>query len=178
MIALKKRKGYEPDAEQIIIREAIRRGLIHSGEDLNSPEFNPPSVRFTIFPNPESEISRGKIIKSLMRSVMIPGVIPVYYGILKFAIPKYLEGAALISVGIFWILMALLVTMKSERRLIFPMLFFLILSMVYAGRIIFAHNHLRWTDILVPVVLYIFALYSLIYSYILTGDKKAETKKE
>lgn len=176
--ALKKRKGYEPVAEEIIVREAIRRGLIESVSDLDLPEFNPPSARFTLFPVPESEVSRNKIIRSLMRSLMIPGLIPIYFGFLKFAIPKYLEGAGLISAGAIWIMMALIVMLKSERRLLFPMFLLLILSIVYAGRIMLAYSYLRWTDIFIPVVMYLFAFYSLYYSNSLLKTRKGESPNE
>jgi hypothetical protein len=113
-----------------------------------------------------------------MRSLMIPGLIPVYFGILKFAIPKYQEGIALIFAGAIWILMALIIMLKSERRLLFPMFLLLLLSMVYGGRIMLAYSHLRWTDIFIPVVLYLFALYSLYYAYILLKGKQGEPPKE
>jgi hypothetical protein len=175
MIALKKRKGYEPEAEGIITREAIRRGLIQSKNDLELPEFNPRPRRFTLFPVPESDVSRNRILKSLMRSLMIPGVIPIYFGILKFAIPKYPEGIGLICAGAVWILMALIVMQKSERRLLFPMFLLLILSMLYGGRIMLAYSYLRWTDIFIPAVLCLFAFYSLFYANSLLRGKQTET---
>jgi hypothetical protein len=178
MIALKKRKGYEPEAEVIIVKEAIRRGLIHSENDLDLPEFNPRPGRFTLFPVPESEILRKKIINSMMRSLMIPGVMPIYFGIMKFGIPKYPEGAGLICSGLIWILMALVVMLKSERRLLFPMFLLLLLSMVYGGRIMLAYSYLRWTDIFIPAVLYLFAFYSLFYTNSLLRGKQRETPKE
>jgi uncharacterized membrane protein len=167
LTALKKRKGYNPEAEDIIIRESIRRRLITSEEELGNPEFNPPVSRYSFFPDPESEASRNKILMSLMRSLMIPGVIPVYFGILKFGVPKYLEGTAMIISGVIWILMALLVMLKREKRALFPMLFLLVLSAIYAGRILLAYEFLKWTDIFIPVVLYLFAVYGMIYSFIL-----------
>jgi hypothetical protein len=178
MTALKKRKGYEPEAEEIIVREALRRGLIQSENDLDLPEFSPQSGRFTFFPVPESEVSRNRILKSLMRSLMIPGVIPIYFGILKFAIPKYPEGIGLICAGLIWISMALIVMLKSERRLLFPMFLLLLLSMVYGGRIMIAYSHLRWPDIFIPVVLYLFAFYSMYYAYSLLKGRPREFQKE
>jgi hypothetical protein len=177
LTALKNRKGYEPEATEVIIREAIRRGLIDSEDDLLSPEFNPVPARFTFFPCPGSEMARNRIIKSLMRSLMIPGIIPVYFGIMKFGIPKYIEGAALVSLGAIWITMALFIMLRYERKLIYPMTLLLILSMIYAGRILLAHQYPTWTDIFIPVVLYLFAIYSLIYAFILLTVKKQEKKE-
>lgn len=165
--ALKNRKEYKPEAAEIIVRESFRRGLIGSEDDLNSPQFNAAPRRFTIFPCPESEHSRGKIVKSLMRSAMIAGVIPVYYGLLKFSIPKIAEGGILVSVGAIWILMALVIMLKEERKLVFPMFFLLILSSLYAGRIMLAYQHLRWTDIFIPGILFLYLVYCLTYTFVL-----------
>jgi hypothetical protein len=178
MLALKKRKGYEPEAEEIIVKEALRRGMIQSENDLELPEYNLPKRHFTFFPVPESEVSRKKIISSLMRSLMIPGVIPIYFGILKFGIPKYPEGTALIFSGLIWISMALVVMLKSERRLLFPMFLLVLLSLVYGGRIMLAYSHLRWSDIFIPVVLYFFTFYALFYVHYLIRGKQGERPKE
>jgi len=170
--ALKNRKGYEPEAERFIVAESFRRGLISSEEDLSHPEFNAAPRRFSFFPYPESEAARNRIIKSLMRTMMIPGVIPVYFGIQKFGIPKVVEGSALVGAGVIWIGLALLVMLKNERRALLPLFFLLLLSALYAGRLMMAYATLGWTDIFIPAVLYLFAFYALIYSGVLLKRKK------
>jgi len=171
LTALKNRKGYVPEAESIIIKESVRRGLIGSEEDLTRPEFNSTAHRFSFFPYPESEATRTRIVRSLMRSLMIPGVIPLYFGVLKFGIPKVVEGTALVSAGLIWIGMALLVMLKQEKRVLMPMFFLLLLSALYAGRIMMFYASLRWTDVFIPAVLYLFAFYALVYSRILLKGK-------
>jgi hypothetical protein len=172
LTALKNRKGYEPEAEKIIVRESLRRGLIGSEEDLAMPEFNASVRRFSLFPYPDTEATRIRIIRSLMRSLMIPGVIPVYFGILKFGIPKVAEGAALVSAGVIWIGLALLGMLKNERRALWPMFFLLVLSALYSGRLLLAYANLDWVTVFIPIVLYLFAIYALIYSYVLMKGKK------
>ncbi|HNX79480.1 MAG TPA: hypothetical protein PKJ24_06340 [Prolixibacteraceae bacterium] len=172
LLALKNRKGYEQEAGKIIVAESLRRGLISSEEDLLRPEFNAVGPKFSFFPYPESEDTRNRIIKSLMRTMMIPGIIPVYFGIQKFGIPKIAEGSALIGSGVIWIGLALLVMLKNERRALLPLFFLLLLSALYAGRLLMAYAALKWTDIFIPVVLYMFAIYVLIYSYVLLRGKK------
>jgi hypothetical protein len=177
LTALINRKEYTSEAAEIIVKESLRRGVIHNEDDLLSPQFNPSPRKFSFFPFPETEFSRDKILKSLMRSVMLPGVIPVYFGVMKFSFPKYTEGVILISVGAVWVIMALIVMLKSERRLIIPMAFLLLLSALYAGRIMLAYQHLRWTDIFIPVLLYIFITYCLIYTFILLRKARRETRE-
>jgi hypothetical protein len=161
---LKKRKGYQPEAAELAIQEAIRRGIIHSEQDLVSPEFDLPATKFTLFPNPDSEFVRDKIVRSLMRSLMIVAIIPVYFGVMKYEVSKYVEGTGLISLGVIWVAIAWFIMTKSERRLILPMVLLAVMSMIYAGRILFAYQYLRWTDIFFPVVLYFFIFYALFYA--------------
>lgn len=174
---LKKRALYQPEAAGMAIQEAIRRGIIHSEEDLHSPEFETSVSRFSIFPYSDSEQIREKIVKSLMRSVMIAAIIPVYFGVMKFLIPKYIEGTCLISTGVIWVAMAWFIMERSERKLILPMIILTVLSIIYTGRIMLAYSHLKWSDYFITIVLYLFIFYALSYTYTLlknrgkTGDK-------
>ncbi len=170
-IALKKRALYQPEAVDLLILEAKSRGIIHNDEDLQSPEFNAPATGFTLFPCPDSAYMRDKIVRSLMRSVMIAAIIPVYFGITKFEVNKYIEGSALISLGVIWVAMAWFVMERRVRKLIVPMGALALLSILYAGRIMMAYQHLSWTDIFIPVVLYLFTFYALYYTWsLLKGE--------
>jgi hypothetical protein len=164
---LKKRKLYQPEAAELAILEAIRRGIIHSEQDLFSPGFETPATKFSLFPYPDSDTVRDKILKSLMRSLMIVALIPVYFGVMKFGVSKYAEGTALISLGVIWVALAWFIMNRAERRIIYPMILLTILSMIYAGRILFAFQYLSWTDILFPIILFLFIVYALFYAYTL-----------
>jgi hypothetical protein len=102
-----------------------------------------------------------------MRSLMIVALIPAYFGVMKFGVSKYAEGAGLISLGVIWVAIAWFIMNRAERRLIYPMLLLTFLSMIYAGRICFAYQYLSWTDILFPIILFLFIVYALFYSYTL-----------
>lgn len=160
---LKKRKHYRPEAAKLATEEAIRRGLIHSEQDLFSPKFETPPLKFSFFPYIDNETTRVRVIKSLSRSLMITGIIPIIWGIMKFPLQKYLEGASLLSLGLIWTGMAWLVMTRRERRFLSPLFVIALLSAIYAVRILLAFQQLRPMDILVPAVVYGIVFYALFY---------------
>ena len=107
---------------------------------------------------------------------MIPGLIPIIYGVTKFLLPKYAEGAGLISLGVIWIAMIWFVMERKEKRLILPLFLLALLSMIYAGRLLSFFKYLKVIDVLVPLVLYALIFYFLFYVLSLlrklpSGDK-------
>jgi len=161
---LKRRKQYQPDAEVMAVNEALRRGLIQSEADLDTPAFSEPRPGFTLFPCPEEKEAADKLFKSLMRSLMIVGLIPVVFGVMKFMFPKHLEGTALISLGILWLAFAWFAMEKRLIRLLYPILVLTLLSMIYAARMLLVIKYLKWSDILIPVVLYMAIFYLIFYA--------------
>ncbi len=173
---LKKRKQYQPEAAEEAVREALRRGIIRGEEELASPEYDEPFRKLTLFPCPGNEEGRIRQLRSLLRGLMIPGLIPIIYGVTKFLIPKYAEGAGLISLGVIWIAMTWFVMERKEKRLILPLFLLALLSMVYAGRLLSFFKYLKVIDVLVPLVLYALIFYFLFYVLSLlrklpSGDK-------
>ncbi len=161
--ALKMRKHYQPEAAEEAVREALRRGIIRSEEDLASPEFEEPVRKFSLFPCPEDAYGKSRLFRSLLRGLMGAGLIPLIYGIIKFLIPKYAEGAALISLGVIWIAMAWFIMERREKRLVLPMFILTLMSMAYVVRILFFFQFLKWIDVLVPAVLFALIIYFLFY---------------
>ncbi len=120
--------------------------------------------KYTFFPCPENKNARIKLFRSLLRGIMIAGIIPVVYGIMKFPLREYVEGVALISLGAVWIGMAWFIMERHEKRLFVPMGILALLSMVYTGRILLLFKYPEWSDFLVPVVLYGVIFYFLLYA--------------
>lgn len=67
MMVLRRRKDYRPEAVQVAIAEALRRGLIAGEEDLDRPEFGEPVNMFTFFPAPDQQEGRVRLLRSLLR---------------------------------------------------------------------------------------------------------------
>jgi hypothetical protein len=170
---LKKRKQYQPDAEVIAVQEALRRGIIKTEDELETSAFNDPGTKFTIFPCPDDEASSNKLFRSLIRSLMIIGLIPIVFGVMKFTLAKYVEGTALIGLGILWIACAWVAMEKREGKFLYPILVLAFLSMIYAGRILMVIKSLRWIDIVIAAVLYLAIFYLIFYARSILGRKKA-----
>lgn len=175
---LKKRDQYQRSAVDFAVREALKRGLICSEEELYEPRFSHESARFTFFPFPDKKETRTKLFRSLCRSLMIAGVIPAFYGVMKLTNHKFPEGTALISIGVIWIGMSWFLMERSERRLIFPMFFLLLISVPYLVRMMAWHTSLKWTDFLIPSVLYALMIYSLLYVHAILKKQQAGERRE
>lgn len=160
---LKMRKHYQSEAAEEAVREALRRGIIRREEDLASPEFDEPVRKFSLFPCPEDAHGQGRLFRSLLRGLMVAGLIPLIYGVTKFLIPKYAEGAGLISLGVIWIAMAWFIMERREIRMLLPMFILTLMSMAYVGRLLFFFQFLKWIDVLVPAVLFALIFFFLFY---------------
>ncbi len=175
---LKKRDQYQPSAVDFAVREAIRRGLIRSVEELNEPGFRQESARFTLFPVPEKSETRSKLFRSLCRSLMIAGVIPAFYGVLKMTSQKFMEGTALISIGVIWIGISWFLMERSERRLLFPLSLLVMISVPYVIRIMAWRISLKWTDFFILSVMYVLIVYSMLYIHSILKKQPAGDRRE
>ena len=160
---LQKHKLYEPPARKLAITEAIRRGLIHSEQDLFSENFSSDSSGFTIFPSPDKPETVLKIVRSISRAILVAGVIPIIFGVLKFQVFKYAEGSSLILVGLIWVTSAWLIFTRQDRRFLSPLLVIAVLSALYVARILFLLKGLRTMDYVIPSILFVVVLYILFY---------------
>lgn len=160
---LRKHKLYEPEAQKIAIAEAIRRGIIHSEQDLFSENFKTEPSRFTLFPHPEKKETILRIVKSISRALLLAGVIPIIFGVLKFQVFKYAEGSALVFTGLIWITSAWLIFSRQEKKFLSLLLVIALLSAVYVARILFLLKGLRVMDYVVPSILFVVVIYCLFY---------------
>jgi len=80
---LKKRKLYQKEAADFAIHEAIRRRMIFSEQDLFAKEYKDEPDKFSIFPIIESEKTSTKFKRSISRSLLILGTLPVVWGVIK-----------------------------------------------------------------------------------------------
>lgn len=160
---LKKRKQYRQVAENLAIKEAIRRGIIQSENDLESPGFTDPGSRFSWFPSPDNPGSRNKLLRSLVRSLMIAGIIPVIMGIMKISLQKYAEGSGLAGLGLIWWALGWLLIKRRDKKIVWIMLSMALLSLLYVARLMNAYESLAWMDYLVFFAVYGVIFYSLLF---------------
>jgi len=100
---LKLRDHYQPEAAQLAIQEALKRGIIHSEQDLFSEEYRCEEIQFSLFPKIRKDRNRIKIRKSIARSLVICSVLPVVYGLVEMKTGKSWEGAGILLFGLLWL---------------------------------------------------------------------------
>jgi len=160
---LQKLKLYEPQAQKLAVDEAIRRGIIHSEQDLFSEKFRTKPSRFTLFPCPEKKEIIFRIIKSISRALLVAGVIPMIFGFLKFQVFKYAEGSAMALVGLIWMTAAWMLFSRQDRRFWPLLLVIAVMSLMYVARVLILLKGLRVMDYVIPSILFLVIFYSIFY---------------
>ncbi|WP_321345833.1 hypothetical protein [uncultured Draconibacterium sp.] len=100
---LKLRDHYQPEAAQLAIQEALKRGIIHSEQDLFSEEFRCEEIEFSLFPKIKRDRNRIKIRRSIARSLVICSVLPVVFGLIEMKTGNRWEGASILLFGLLWL---------------------------------------------------------------------------
>jgi hypothetical protein len=160
---LKKRNYYQPDAANLALQEAIRRGLIHSEADLVAEEFRVKEMRYVLFPPIEKEHQKDRIRKSIARGLVISGILPTVWGFVRFNEGVKLEGGILILLGFLWIFLSSRLFRRAEFKTIWIMLILLIASIIYVVKELISLKSIVFMDILIPVVVYGFIVYGLLF---------------
>jgi len=160
---LKKRKHYRKEAAKQAIAEAIKRGLINSEQDLFAEEYKVEPLKFSLIPSIENENARRKIQKSLSRSLMILGLVPIIWGIIKIVYDLPLEGLVLIILGIIWSY----ISFKQIKNisLIYINLLFILLgsAMVYIWLEFSNRKGFALMDVMVAGIVFGFVVYALLF---------------
>lgn len=98
---LKYREHFQQQAVKAAIKEALKRGIILSIDDLNSEEFQPePLQPRGLFPLGATKKHTFAIFKSLCRIYYGFGILPVVYGVVQFTNRKLLSAIIAILIGL------------------------------------------------------------------------------
>jgi len=160
---LKKRKQYQSEASELAIKEAIKRGLINSEQDLMAEEFDEPGTSFQLFPTIHRSKNRTKIRKSIGRALLITGIIPVVWGFLKVSESILIEGIIVIVLGGFWLYASAQIMRGIVSKMVNLLFVLMIASIIYIVRLMLELKGLRVMDFAVPVILFFLITYGLLY---------------
>ncbi len=160
---LKKRKHYQKEAAKTAIREAIKRGIINSEQDLFSEEFRVEPLRFSILPTIENENARQKIRKSVARSLLIIGVLPVVWGAIRVFRADTFEGVILFILGSFWIYISIQLVKEVLTKWINLLYLLLGAAIIYTVSNFAEQKSLVFMDAIVAAILFGFILYGLLF---------------
>lgn len=160
---LKKRKLYQDAAAKLAVQEALKRGLINSEQDLFAEEFRISPLHFSIFPLVENEKTRNKISKSIARSLIISGLIPTLWGVLKIYESEIMEGLVIFLLGFLWIFLSFLLIRKVNLKMINAQLLIFVAGVVYLLKTILELNSTTFMDFFILAIILLFVLYGLLY---------------
>ncbi len=151
-IVLKKRKLYQKDAADFAIQEAIRRGIIYSEQDLFAKEYKHMPDKFSMFPTIENEKTRGKFRKSISRSLLVLGAIPLVFGGIKIFETQSIEGILIFVLGAVWIFASYQLMRKLDKRLVVLLFVLLVFAVAYIVKLLVSTSSLYTIDLLVTVI--------------------------
>ena len=159
---LKKRKLYQKDAADFAIQEAIRRGIIYSEQDLFAKEYKHEPEKFSIFPTIENEKARAKFKKSVSRSLLILGVVPLVLGGIKIFETQSIEGIIIFVFGVVWSLSSFQLMQKAvNAKLVYLLFLLLVLALGYIVKMMISAHSLTTIDLLVTFIGVGFVLYAI-----------------
>lgn len=160
---LKKRKYYQEEAVNIALEEALNRGLIQTEQDLFEEDFRPEPLKFRIFPKIEDEKNKNKIRKSIARSTLITGIIPLIWGFLLINAEKNIEGGIFLLAGICWIYFASGLIRKYNQKILNTLFVITALSFIVVLYELFTMRTKQFMDFFIVAVLYGLLTYGLLF---------------
>ncbi len=163
IIALKQRTYYIPEAEKFIIEEAIKRGLIFSEQDLMAEEYKVENLRFSFFPIIMEQNIRERIRKSIARSFVISGIIPVVFGLVKMNAGASVQGALILLFGLLWIFSASRLIRGFQKLYVWLLLAASFLAIIYIVIQLVNKQNVDNIDFFVPAVVFGFIMYGLVF---------------
>lgn len=161
---LKKREHYRPEAVDVAVREAIDRKLIHSEQDLFSPEFSPEPLKPKLIPDIHREKNRIRIRKSLGRSLLIAGVLPLIFGFVRYNAGQLFEGIGILVFGLTWMFLSAQIIRKGSKSVIHLLLGITFASLIYVGYLFAGSKSVIFMDVFITGVLYLLVFYGLFFA--------------
>ena len=159
---LRKRKLYQKDAADFAIQEAIRRGIIFSEQDLFAKEYKHEADKFSIFPTIENEKARAKFKKSISRSMLMLGAVPLVFGGIKIFEFQSIEGIVIFVFGFVWSLTSFQLMRKAvDEKLVYLLFLLLVLAIGYIVKMMISTHSLNTIDILITFIGAGFVLYGI-----------------
>ena len=160
---LKKRDYYQAEAVKIAVDEAIERKLIHSEQDLFSPEFSTEPLKRKLIPDINLKKNKKRIRKSLGRSLLIAGVLPLIFGFVQYNNNQIIEGVVLLGFGLLWMFISSQLMRKGSKQNVLILLISTFLSMLYVVYLFAKSKALIFMDVFIVVLIYLLIFYGLLF---------------
>ncbi|MBK6285910.1 MAG: hypothetical protein IPF54_27390 [Draconibacterium sp.] len=108
--------------------------------------------KFSMFPTIENEKTRGKFRKSISRSLLVLGAIPLVFGGIKIVETQSIEGILIFVLGAVWIFASYQLMRKLDKRLVVLLFVLLVLAVAYVVKLLVSTSSLYTIDLLVTVI--------------------------
>jgi hypothetical protein len=166
---LRYRDHYQPQAVKAAVREALKRGIIKSLDDLENDEFkSQPIPPKNLFPISSVETQNLSIFKSLCRICYIFGLILSIFAVFQIVDHHLTMGVIALTIGISLILVTF--RLEKEKKLFLSQLL-LVFNFPAIGYAIYRLSSVgnpSTMDIIAASVIILVLLYTTLYIYKLT----------
>lgn len=160
---LKQRDYYLPEAAKLVIDEAIKRGIIFSEQDLFAEEYKVEPLQFSMIPKIVKPENKDNIRRSIARSLVICGVLPLVYGLVKLNSGSTFEGGLILLIGLAWIFSSSQLIKAYQKVFVFVLMAASTISLAYIlHKLILAKGHVVM-DFFIPLSLFALILYGLVF---------------
>lgn len=165
MEVLKKRAFYQEEAAEVAVREAIKRKIIRSEEDLSNPGFRPEKLKSGLFPEIRNSGAREKIRKSIGRSLLIAGLLPLIRGAVQWHAGEIPEGPLILFFGLAWMSMSFWMIRQYASVTVIVLFALTIVSLIYILKLLSANPASGFFDGFIVAALYLLIGYGLAFAY-------------
>lgn len=169
---LRKRFYYTKSAANFAVGEAIKRGLIYSEQDLLHQKFKEEKMQFTWFPVPNNHEARRKTKRSIIRNMIIAGLIPFIYGLYQLYKGEGEFAESAVIFGLLWVLLTYLLTRQKMEPILVALSAADLLGGAYMIQYLIDSSS-PVIEFFIVIVLMLMVLYGLIFYYRI---KKADQK--
>jgi hypothetical protein len=161
---LKNHKNYQELAVAAAVKIAIERELIHSEQDLLAPECQLDRTSgFSMFPEITNAYHYKKVVSSIFRVLFFLSLIPIIFGIMKYAEGQLNMTFIGLGIGITWLILTY--ALFKTKKLIIVLLQILLIIFVFLGicyRLLF-QEVFHLIDMVMLVIGTVLPFYFLLY---------------
>lgn len=160
---LKQRDYYQPEAAKLAIEEAIKRGIIFSEQDLFAEAFKVEELGRPLFPKIRVAKTQNQIRKSIARSLVICGVLPIVFGLVQSNAGNTMEGSLVLFSGLVWIFFAARLIKQFHKIVVFALLTEAVVGFAYiVTKLVLSENYTP-INFLFSTVLFLLIGYGLFF---------------
>ncbi len=160
---LKQRDHYQPEAAKLAIEEAIKRGIIFSEQDLFAEEYIVEELDTKLIPKIRKAKNKEKIRRSLARTLVLFGIMPLVFGFVQINSANQLEGVLILLAGLLWMYLSAQLIKQYQKLFIHVLLALSLLAIAYVYTKLILANGFVIFDFFLPGVLLGLLVYGLLF---------------